>query len=88
MESVTHQDFWDCYRRLPVEIRQAARDAYQLFATNPQHPSLQFHRLKWDPEFWSVRVTRDYRAVGCLQGRVMTWVWIGTHQEFDKAFPR
>jgi hypothetical protein len=88
MNSVTLPSFWDCYRKLPARLRQAARDAYQQFRADPQHPGLHFHRLKWDPRFWSVRVTRNCRAVGIVQGNTISWVWIGTHAEFDQAFPR
>ena len=35
---------------------------------------------------WSVRVSLDLRAVGHRTGEVITWVWIGTHNEFDNLF--
>ena len=69
-------------------IRQAAREAYQRFAANPAHPSLHFHRMQWDPRYGSARVTREYRAVGILQGNTVTWVWIGNHEDYDRLFPK
>jgi hypothetical protein len=69
-------------------VRKEARQAYKLFASNPQHPGLHFHRLFNDPQYWSVRVTRDYRAVGIASGDTITWIWIGSHQDFDRAFPK
>lgn len=86
MNSQTVPRFWQLYRMLPREIRQRAREAYRLFQDNPTHPSLHCHRLKGHPEAWSVRVTRDFRAVGLLEGDTITWFWIGDHQAFERAF--
>ncbi len=88
MNSQTLPSFWKLYRELSLPVRRAARDAYQQFMANPQHPGLHFHRLFNDPRFWSVRVTRNYRAVGILQDDTITWVWIGDHKAFDRAFPK
>jgi hypothetical protein len=35
---------------------------------------------------WSVRVSAQYRAVGQRSGDEITWVWIGSHNDFDKLF--
>ena len=87
MKSNTVPDFWSLYRQLPPAIRQAAQSAYSRFAGDPLHPSLHFHRLTSDPRLWSVRVSRNYRAVGRLQADTITWFWIGDHDDFDRAFP-
>jgi len=63
VKSLGTPNFWKSYRGLPAEIKSAARVAHQKFTQNPAHPSLQLERLRSDPRFWSVRVTRDYRAV-------------------------
>jgi hypothetical protein len=47
---------------------------------------LHFERLRSDPRQWSVRVTRDYRAVGIIDGDTIIWHWIGSHEEFDRTF--
>jgi len=88
MKSCTLGRFWKLYAALPDEIRRDARKAYQKFIANPQHPGLHFHRLFADDRFWCVRVSRDYRAVGIVEGDTITWIWIGNHREFDRAFPR
>jgi len=81
-------EFWKAYHVLPAEIKQAARSAYRKFSENPAQPSLRLERLKSDSRFWSVRITRDYRAVAQRFGRnVWVWVWIGSHQDFDRQFP-
>lgn len=42
-------------------------EAYRRFVQNPAHPSLHLERLRADPRAWSVRVTRNYRAVTLRQ---------------------
>jgi hypothetical protein len=88
MKSRTLPVFWKLYRQLPASVRKEARAAYQQFTDNPRHPGLHFHRLFNDARYWSVRVTRGFRAVGIVDGDVITWIWIGDHDEFDRMFPR
>jgi len=87
VRSIANDSFWKLYHRLPDQVCQEARDAFRLFRSNPAHPSLSFERLRSDPESWSVRVTRGYRAVGWKRQDTMTWYWIGSHADFDKRFP-
>ena len=88
MKSLGTPDFWKAYRGLPLGIKGSARAAHQKFVQNPAHPSLQLERLRSDPRFWSVRVTRDYRAVAQrFEDDVWVWSWIGSHKDFDRHFP-
>jgi hypothetical protein len=32
---------------------------------------------------YSVRITKDYRAVGTLNGEKIVWFWAGTHAEYN-----
>jgi hypothetical protein len=81
--------FWQSYRVLPAQIRDAARNAYKKFLQNPAQPSLRLERLRSDPRFWSVRVTRDYRAVAQrFESDTWIWIWIGSHKDFDREFPK
>lgn len=66
--------------------RHAARRAYRLFSENPSHNSLHFKKLTGHDSLWSVRVTLNIRAVGVRSDDTVTWVWIGSHREFDKQF--
>ena len=89
MKSRATPAFWNAYYALPDGVKQAARSAYRKFSENPGHPSLQLERLKFDARFWSVRVTRDYRAVAQRVVRdSWVWVWIGSHHDFDRQFPK
>ena len=85
MKSTGTDGFWRRYRELLPEAQSAARRAYKKFADNPAHPSLQLERLRGDTRFWSVRVTRDYRAVARRFGDDV-WLWVGPHKEFDRTF--
>jgi hypothetical protein len=79
--------FWELYGALPPDVRAAARKAYEKFSENPAHPSLHLERLRSDRRAWSVRITRDYRAVALRSGEEWVWLWIGDDQEFDRRFP-
>ena len=84
MISLVRPAFWRAYVRLAPSVK--ARLAYQLFAVNPEHPSLRFKKLQGGGEIWSVRINEQYRAVGVRSGDTMEWIWIGTHNEFDHLF--
>lgn len=69
-------------RRLPPPIREAARKAFQLWSTDPHHPSLSFKKL--ESPLYSVRVGLNWRAVAYKDGETYVWVFIGSHAEYDK----
>jgi hypothetical protein len=58
--SYASPEFWALYHSLPEQVQQLARKQYELFAQNPLHPSLH---LKQVGAFWSVRISRSYRAL-------------------------
>jgi hypothetical protein len=70
---------------LPRDVREQAQAAYQLFRFNPRHPSLHFkHVFARDP-IVTVRVGRDYRAVGIQrEAGAILWFWIGPHEAYEK----
>ena len=88
MNSRGTEMFWELYHGLPPEIRDAARKAFRKFQENPAHPSLRLERLRSDGRAWSVRVTRNYRAAARRYGDDWLWFWIGSHEEFDRYFPK
>jgi hypothetical protein len=81
MKSKAVPSFWDGYRKLPASIRKRARRQYLLWLDDPRHPSLHFKKVG---DFWSVRVTGSYRAVGIMDGDTVVWFFIGTHDEYDR----
>lgn len=73
--------FWHCFEALPVHVKALARKNYELLRRDPRHPSL---RLKKVAGLWSVRVGRDHRALATEDEDGLIWVWIGTHEEYDR----
>lgn len=86
MISKVRPSFWRAYEQLAPSVKARSRAAYQLFASNSDHPSLRFKKLQGGGNFWSVRISDQYRAVGVRSGEIIEWIWIGTHNEFDKLF--
>ena len=84
MRSLINEDFLKAYRRLPNEVREQARKAYQQFKQNPQHPGLNFKSIHPSQPFYSARISRGYRTVGILDEDVIIWFWIGSHADYDK----
>ena len=62
------------------------RDLKRVTRFSPAHPSLRFKKLKGLHNYWSVRFGDGYRAVCEREGDMVVWLWIGTHQSFDKTF--
>jgi hypothetical protein len=88
VKSLGTEKFWKTYHGLPPGIKESARATHKKFLESPAHPSLQLERLRSDPRFWSVRVTRDYRAVAQrFEDDIWVWIWIGSHKDFDRQFP-
>lgn len=88
MKSRTTRRFRQAYAALPEQVRRQAREAYRLFAQNPQHPSLRFRRVHATLAVYSARINIDYRAVGVRDGEEIVWFWIGSHGEYDQLLAR
>ena len=74
-------EFWDLYRNLPREAKQAARKAFRLWSAAPFHPSLHFKKV--GKSKWSARVGLTYRSIGRFEGGGFVWSWIGSHADYD-----
>jgi Txe/YoeB family toxin of Txe-Axe toxin-antitoxin module len=86
MKSATLPAFWTAYASLDNETKQRAKKAYRLWSENPFHPSLHFKCINNEKNIWSVRITRNYRAVGVLDHDTVTWFWIGSHDDYEQFF--
>jgi hypothetical protein len=40
--------------------------------------------MKGDENRFSIRIGDHYRAVGQIAGETIEWVWIGTHEDYNK----
>ena len=84
MNSATNDRFWRHYSALPADVKEQAREAYAMFASDPYHLSLHFKRVHSTRPVFLVRIGMHYRAVGNLDGSEVTWFWIGSHADYDK----
>lgn len=84
MKSKASKSFWRLYYALPIAVQQQAQRAHQLWRENPSYPALQFKQVKQTvPPLYSVRIMNTgYRALGELEGDIVTWRWIGPHDEY------
>jgi len=73
--------FWRLLNALPPEVQEFARKNYELWASDPRHPSLRFKHLQGS--MWSIRVGAHYRALAEVDGNEVSWLWIGHHAEYD-----
>jgi len=62
-----------------------ARDKYRLWLRDAGHPSLHFKRAG---DYWSVRIGDGYRALGREHDGTMRWLWIGSHDEYERMLMR
>lgn len=76
--------FWELYKALPPEVQERANKAYELWQTDPSSPGLQFKRVDPEEPIYSVRIGRNYRALGVLHGDTMVWFWIGKHEVYRR----
>jgi hypothetical protein len=84
MKSHINANFRKSFRLLPEQVREQAREAYKQFARDPYHSSLHFKQVHTKKPIYSVRITRDYRALGVRRTGEIVWFWIGTHAEYDR----
>ena len=84
MKSQLTESFLRLFGSLPEDVRVKARRAYRLWSNDPSHPSLRFKRIHGGEPVYSVRIGRGWRALGLLEGDVVTWFWVGSHADYDK----
>ena len=83
IRSKTTERFRKCFKQLPQSVQRQARAAYARFKANPQHPSLRFKPVHHSQPVYSVRVNRQYRALGVKEGDTLIWFWVGDHEGYD-----
>jgi hypothetical protein len=84
MKSVATRRFWELFGALPVDVQKLAVKNYRLWRENPNHPSLRFRLLKGSKDRFTIRIGDHYRALGRVDSKTITWIWIGTHAEYDQ----
>lgn len=85
MNSELSTEFIRLFRQLPNRIQKTAKKNYRLWKQNPQHPSVEFKKLKTNTAVYSVRAGIGWRAVGVMKDSdTIVWFWIGSHADYDK----
>ncbi|AFZ57971.1 hypothetical protein H6G54_24390 [Anabaena cylindrica FACHB-243] len=84
MNSRTTIQFRKLFADLPEQVQEQTRSAYRQFTKDPTHPSLRFKKVHPDLPIYSARISKNYRAVGQLDGDTIIWFWVGSHAEYDK----
>lgn len=77
----TNTRFWDCFDQLPKSVQILAKKNFELLKNDLNHPSLSFKKVG---KFWSARVGINYRALVFKDGEDYIWVWIGSHEEYER----
>ena len=81
MRHRTTPRFWAHYGNLPEEVRDLADKNFRLLQRDLRYPSLQFKEVG---NVWSARVGLAHRALVVEDGEDFLWVWIGTHDDYDR----
>jgi len=84
VKSQATQRFWRLFHELPQPVQRLAEKNYALWRSGPSHPSLHFRRLKGRDDMFTIRIGDHHRALAVLDGDTVTWVWIGTHADYDR----
>jgi hypothetical protein len=83
--STTHPNFWKYFEKLPKEIQVLAEKRFDLFRTQPFHPSLGFSKKG---SVWTVDIGLHYRAIAFREQDTLVWFWIGYHEDYNHMMNR
>jgi hypothetical protein len=80
-----HASLLDVAWRTPEARADSSQKAYELWRRDHAHPSLDFKKLKGGTgNRFSIRIGDHHRALGQLINDTVEWVWIGSHEEYNK----
>lgn len=88
MKSSVTKEFRKRFDQLPSTIQDQAVRAYEIWRSDPYHPSLQFKRVSPSQPIYSVRVGLGHRALALRTADHVYWFWIGPHAEYDDLLKR
>ena len=85
MISKASSEYFKLLHELPEAIQRQAEIAFERFVEDPQHPGLQFKKIRGHKNLYSARVDLNYRVMGNKTGTdTIVWFWIGTHAEYER----
>lgn len=85
MDYLIADTFTDSLARLTGDEQKAAKTIAFDLQLNPAHPGMKFHKIEKsrDPNFWSVRVSRDLRLIVHKTESSLLLCYVDHH---DKAY--
>ena len=83
MEFRIADTFTESLAKLTGDEQKAAKTTAFDLQLNPAHPGLQFHKLERakDPNFWSIRVSKDVRIIVHRTGTSLLLCYVGHHDD-------
>ena len=90
MKHFATASFWKLHDQLPKHIQQLAKKNYELLRVDPEHPSIHFKKLASGGrnQYASARIGDHYRAVCSIVDGDALWLWIGSHEDYNKVLKR
>lgn len=73
MTGSTTKSFERLFDKLPLPTQKRVRWGLYVWLKNPFYPSLFFKKIFEGKSFWSIRITKNYRAIGYFKGGSMYW---------------
>ncbi len=61
--------------------RKTADKCFVKLKNDPGYASIHFKKVG---KLWSVRIGKAYGALAVSDGNDFIWVWIGTHDEYER----
>ena len=86
-------EFTSLFDSLSKSVKETGDKAFKLWRDDPSHNSLELHKLGGRHEGkWAVTINWSYRAVYRIDEKegVKTywWLWVGTHEAYNKLFKK
>jgi hypothetical protein len=47
-----------------------------------------FKKVQTQGNVHSARISRDYRALGTVEGDEVVWFWVGSHDEYERLIKK
>ena len=90
IKSYRKWQFKQQYEKLPPHVKAVAERKFKMFLNNPNHPSFRARIIgktkNWEFPHHEYSITMKYRATCFKDGDTYVWVFIGTHDEFDRLY--
>src|SRR5258707_5531156 len=80
------QDFDTTFRQLPVQKQEIIKRKVKYLIQNPQHPSLNAHRVKQaDGQIWECYIDQGTRLLYEIQQKTLRLWYLGGHAIVDRV---